>query len=147
MINVAEITAALQTQLQDHVLLRDFKVSVQRGEYLNVDASLTPWVGIYKGNVEFDPRTLGRGAQNWSAQVHLDIVVQAHGDGGAAAEDKLGDAVQRVISAMLEDLTFRGTVEMVKKYTVEFTYQRTDTSTLDFQTAIISVQAELRAGA
>ena len=145
MINVADITSGVITQLSNDVDVAAVFKFIERAEYINTDPSRTPWCGVYRQQLTFDPRTLGRGAQNWLAQVHLDIVVQAHADGGLKAEDALGDALQRVLAALINDLTFGGTVEMIKQYSVEFDYQRTDSATLDFQQAIISLQAEVRA--
>lgn len=146
MINIAEITTALQSQIQNFIDIRDFKLKVSRGEFVNEDSSLTPWTGVYKSEIEFDPHTLGRGALNWLAQVNIDVVVQSHGDGGEKSEDQLGDAVNRVLRAIISDLTFSGTVDMIKKLKVTFMYNRNDTSTLDFQQALISIRAEVRAG-
>lgn len=145
MIDIAEPSVKLEAQLKNHTLLRDFKV-IERAEVLNVDASITPWVGIYQDNVEFEAYTLGRGAQNWRALVNIDIVVQVHGDGGAKAEAKLGDAVKRVIVALLSDLTIGGSVDMINRFTVNRAYVRTETKTLDFQHAIIALQVEVRTG-
>jgi hypothetical protein len=145
MMDLSKCAAALETQIRNHSLTTDFKL-VQRSEVINTDPSVTPWVGIYQDNVTFDPKTLGRGALNWMALVDFDVIVQTHGDGGAKSEDALGDAVQRVLRAILFDLTFGGTVDMIKKFSVHRAYVRTKTETLDFQHAIISVQAEVRAG-
>lgn len=145
MLNISLPSIKLEEQLKNHILLQDFKL-IQRAEVMNTDASLTPWVGIYQDKAEFDPRTLGRGADNWLAVVDLDVIVQTHGDGGAKSEEALGDAVKRVIVAILSDLTFGGSIEMVKRFTVSRAYVRTETKTLDFQHAIIAVQAEVRAG-
>lgn len=145
MIDVSKATAALESQLKNHVLLRDFKL-IQRAEVVNTDPALTPWVGIYQDKAEFDPRTLGRGADNWRALVDFDVIVQTHSDGGAKSEDALGDAIKLTLVAILSDLTFGGTVDMIKKFAVNRAYVRTKTETLDFQHAIISIQAEVRAG-
>ena len=146
MIDLAVIANGLYLQLQDHVLLRDFK-KIERAEMVNIDPSITPWVGIYVDKAEFDPRTLGRGADNWRALVEIDVIVQTHADGGMKSEDALGEATQKVLSAMLSDLTFGGTVEMIKRFTVNRAYVRTDSKTLDFQHALINITAEVRAGA
>lgn len=146
MIDLAVIANGLYLQLKNHVLLRDFK-KIQRAEMVNIDRALTPWVGIYVDKADFDPRTLGRGADNWRALVEIDVIVQTHADGGMKSEDALGEATQRVLSAMLSDLTFGGTVEMIKRFTVNRAYVRTDSKTLDFQHALINISAEVRAGA
>lgn len=144
LIDLANIAAQLQLQLQEHVELRDVK-NIERASELNVDRSRAPWVGIYVDTAEFDPHTLGRGAQNWLAQVSIDVIVQEHGDGGQKSEDKLGPMVQKVLNAMIDDLTFRGTVDMIKKFKVQRVFVRDKGKTMDFQHAIISVTAEVRA--
>lgn len=145
MIDVAEVADALVLQLTNHVETRDFK-NIQRSETVNVDESITPWVGVYQDRVEFDAHTLGRGAQNWLAKVHIDVIVQAHGDGGADSEDKLGDALQRTLNAIISDLTIGGTVEMITSFNVQRAYVPSEkVKTMDFQHAIIGIIAEVRA--
>lgn len=144
-LNVAKITAGLQQQIKNHSSCAGVIKFVERGEYINKLEARTPWVGVYRAKLVFDPRTLGRGAQNWRCQVHIDIVVQAHDNGGEKAEDKLGDALDRVLTALLSDLTFGGQVEMLLQYSIEFDYQRTKSSTLDFQQAVITLIGEVRA--
>lgn len=143
MIDFSTVTAAIQTLLRDAPSLSDF-IDVARGEYVNVDPANCPWVGVYRGTLTVDPRTLGRGAKNWKISFPIDILVQVHGEGGQHAEDLLGDAVKRVVDVLLSDLTFGNTVEMVTHWTVTFNYEKTDSARLDFQWAILSFVAEVR---
>lgn len=143
MINVAEITAAIQTLLQNHPQLVDFR-AVERGEFPNQDPAHVPWVGIYRTDVDFEPRTLGRGTNNYRASITLKIIVQDHGGTGIEAEDKLGDSVKRVLTALLSDPTFGGTVAMINSWRIEYSYAENEPDTFDFQWAFITLVAEVR---
>jgi hypothetical protein len=142
-INFAAITKAIKVQLEEHPGLADFK-GIDRGDYINTDESRTPWVGIYRDDVDIDPRTLGKGANNWTVHPTIRIWVQAHGENGEEAEDELCDALQRVLTALIADLTFGGTVEMIKSFRVQFTYMEKESETLNFQWAIITLVCEVR---
>lgn len=142
MIEFQKITEGLQTLLRDHPDLQHFNVT--RGEYVNVDAANCPWIGVYRGDIAVEPRTLGHGARNWLNSVTLDVIVQVNGDGGEHTETLLGEEVTKVLNVITSDLTLGGEVEMVRSFNISFSYERTESNTLDFQWAIITLTAEAR---
>lgn len=152
MLNIATITIAVVEQLRRNTGVLALVVDPQRivrAEYVNTDPASCPWIGVYRQPIEFDPRTLGSGAKNWLAKSSVVIVCQAHADGGEKTEDVLAELVDAVLDAIIDDVhfTYKGTsrVEMVTGFRVEWTYQRTDSSTLDFQEANIVIDFENRA--
>ena len=146
LIDTAAITTALAAQIADHPQVRGFFVDVERGEYINKDPARTPWCGVYRTSVDFSPRVIGHHARSWQAEIAITLVVQAHADGGEAAEDACEDAVQRVLEAVLGDLSISGTVDMLKNIDVTYSYDETASETLDFQWAFIKLNYETRTG-
>ena len=147
MINMATITTALQDQIQNHASVDFLHVPVERSEYVNVDPNRTPWCGVYKGKVTFTPRSLGRHAKSFSAQIKLRIVVQAVDFLSAAnCEDNLEDYIDKVMNAVWSDPTIDGNVDMVQDFEIEYQYQETNRESTFFQMAIITLTAEVATG-
>lgn len=147
LINTAALTAGLVKLISEHpeVIAGGFK-DVVRGEYVNKDASQTPWCGVYRTDVEYLPKVLGHHSRSWQALLTVKLVVQAHATTGPEAEDACEDAVQRIMAAVLSDLTVGNTVEMLKSVKMEYSYDETTSSTLDFQWAFITLVYETRSG-
>lgn len=146
MINVSTITAALKTLLDNNAAIAAWPLSmpVVRGDYINEDAGLTPWVGIYRGDVSMEPRTLGMTSGNMEATASIRIVVQqASADSASACEGILEGRVQNVLSAIMADTTIGGTVDMVNRFKISYGYVETQSTTLYFQTAIIEIEVEV----
>jgi len=143
-LNVATITAALHAQL---VAALGSTYQVERAEYINDDPSRCPWVGVYRGGLQLDPQTLGRGSNRWRAQVDLKVVVQAESiDDGAQAEDNLQAYEKAVLAAIDADTTIGGTVQSVIAYSIDYDYVRDERSSVYFQAAIITVTAITKTG-
>lgn len=147
LINTAELTDKLVKLIAEHpeVIAGGFK-EIVRGEYVNKDPAQTPWCGVYRTEVRYEPKVLGHHSRSWQALLTVKLVVQAHAATGAAAEDACEDAVQRVMAAVLSDLTVYTKVEMLKNVSIEYSYDETTSSTLDFQWAFITLTYETRSG-
>lgn len=147
LINVAELNEQLVKLIGEHpeVIAGNFK-EVGRGEYVNKDSALTPWCGVYRTNVNYTPKVLGHHSKSWQALLTIKLVVQEHAATGPETEDALEEAVQRVMSAVLSDLTVYTKVEMLKSIDIEYSYDETESSTLDFQWAFITLVYETRSG-
>ena len=145
MINIADITTALQAQLTADVTVSEFLASpIVRGGLINNDAGMTPWIGIYRGAVNYEPRTLGRGLSTYEAYPSVRIIVQETSmDSGEDCENLLEGRVKSVLDAVLADPTIGGTVDMVTGFGVEYGYVETDRETLYFQSAIITISLEV----
>ena len=147
LINTAELTAQLVKLLKEYpdIIAGGFK-DVERGEYANKDPALTPWCGVYRTHVNYLPKVLGHHSKSWQALLTIKLIVQAHDSTGPATEDALEDAVQRVMTAVLSDLTVYTKVEMLKSISIEYSYDETESNTLDFQWAFITLIYETRSG-
>lgn len=146
LINTATITAALVKQLSEHPELLGFFKDVERGEYVNKDPARTPWCGVYRTEVHYLPKALGHHSRSWQVLLTVKLVVQAHANTGPEAEDACEEAVQRVMTAVLGDLTILATMDMLKSIDIEYSYDETKSSTIDFQWAFITLVYETRSG-
>lgn len=146
MLNVADVTSALLMQIRDHAEINGVFKAVERGEYVNKDPAITPWCGVYRMNIKYEPRQLGHHARTWRGLLHVILIVQAHAPTGEQAEDDLEDSVQRVMTAVLSDLTIGGTVEMLNSCEITYSYDETASETVDYQWAFINLIYETRTG-
>lgn len=146
LINTAEVTAALVKQIGEHPDTIGFFKDIERGEYYNKDPGRTPWCGVYRTEMHYTPKVLGHHSRSWQALLTIRLVVQAHDVTGPGAEDACEEAVQRVITAVLSDLTAQTTMEMLKSIDVEYSYDETKSETIDFQWAFITLVYETRSG-
>jgi hypothetical protein len=146
LINTAELNANLVRLIGEYPgVLGHFK-GIERGEYVNKDPANTPWCGVYRTEINYLPKVLGHHSRSWQALLTLKLVVQAHAGTGAEAEDACEDAVHRVMTAVLSDLTVYTKVDMLKSASIEYSYDETESDTLDFQWAFITLVYETRSG-
>lgn len=146
LINVAEVNAELVKQIAEHADVVGYFKDIERGEYVNKDPARAPWCGVYRTDVDYLPKVLGHHSKSWQALLTVKLVVQAHEATGPKTEDALEDAVQRIMTAVLSDLTIRAKVEMLKSVAIEYSYDETESRTLDFQWAFITLVYETRSG-
>jgi len=144
MINAATITRAMETLLRADATVGGY--TIERGEYVNMDMDRVPWVGIYRGDMVYDVQTLGRGANNWKAEFPIKVIVQSATSKGNAndAEDDLEEYIRAVLDAVVLDKTIGGTVAMVTGITIEYSFNETESETVYFQNAEISILTEVR---
>lgn len=147
LINTAELNAELVRLISEHpkVIEGGFK-GIERGEYANKDPANTPWCGVYRTKIDYLPKTLGHHSKSWQALLTLQLIVQAHAGTGPESEDACEEAVQRVMAAVLSDLTVYTKAEMLKSVSIEYSYDETDSKTIDFQWAFITLIYETRSG-
>lgn len=143
MINAATITAAMEAQLKA-ALPSDYRV--ERGEYVNMDYQRVPWVGVYRGELNYDTATLGRGTNSWRAQFVIKLIVQAATlkANAADAEDDLEAYIEAVLDAVMADKTIGGTVAMVSDVSIVYGYNEGNSEEVYFQSAVISITTEVR---
>lgn len=148
MLNVADITEAIRLKLLGYPAVRALIADperITRGEYVNRDPANTPWLGVYRTPVKFTAKNLGNGSGSWQVESRVTILAQAHANGGKEAEDALCDLVDAVLDSLIQDLSFSGTVGTVRGMSVEWSYEETESETMDFQHALIHIDFESRA--
>jgi len=146
MINMYTITEALRDQLKNdpeasQISNREILVD----EYVNVNPSNAPWMCVYKGSMNLEPRTLGMGAGRYTASPEPRVLVQAVSyQSGEDCSSLLDYYVNTVLNAVVSDPTLGGTVDMVVGFNIEYGYVEADRPSIHFQTARITVNCEVR---
>ena len=141
MISIDSISTAFTSQLNNDADVRGI-TEVSAGEYVNVDINRAPWIGVYRGGVKYEPRTLGY--NNWEATPSIKVVVQSNSlNSGAECQERLEEYIQKIIVAINLDKTLSNNVEMLNSIAVDYGFIETDRSSLYFQSAIITFEFEV----
>lgn len=140
MINFNTINLAIKSMLESSPYFNNYTIEI--GEPLNADPALD-WVGVYRDIIKYDPKFLGRGAQNYLADLSVRVVVQDFN-----FDDKEKDLEERV-NALIEvidaDRTIKGSVSMVTGIAVEYSFIDSDDESFFFQMATIVFNLQARA--
>lgn len=143
--DVSSITRGIESDMNGTASLAD--VTIERGEFLNSNPDAVPWVGIYRREISYDPRTLGNHSRSWQGNLKLTFVCQeASIESGAECEDRLEQLVDKVAQTVFDSPTFKGKVDIVHKMRVEYSYREGDEESLYFQMAMIHIDAEVSTG-
>jgi len=119
--DISSITRAIEELLSRD---QNFEhVTVCRAEPMNKDSANCPWVGIYRKDLEFSPRTLGMGAGHRDYRGNIVLIAQTSSlSSGASCEDELDILVQDIVSSVLTDPTLRSSIEMLHEVVVSYSY-------------------------
>lgn len=145
MIYVNSVTATLHNLLAADPVMASSGFTVQEGETFNQDLNLTPWVGVYYGNLNLAPHTIG-GSQPWGAELEVFLYVQegSHRSGQEATR-LLGQAQAVVLNALNGDKHMGGAVRIIKALDIT-PFQRDLAEDSWLFTNEIALKAELRGG-
>jgi len=130
-----------------------FQVTVCRGEPINDDPAACPWIGVYRRELRYDPRTLGAGSGNRRMSAEIVIAVQEVSmESGGDCEDLLDELVKDVVDAILTDPTIKANVEMTNEVAAYYSYDALFPPSLEdaetfgnyFQTAYLTLTMEAR---
>lgn len=147
MINVSDITKALVVQLESYADIKNLKPTIERGEYVNNDPDVTPWIGVYRSVSDYVPRTLGNHLASFQNTTKIRILAQdASFKSGGDCENRIEDLATKILECVISDKTIGGTVDMVNSLNVEYMYNETDRESLYYQTAVITVEVEVSTG-
>lgn len=138
-VNVATVTAAIRA-----MLLNDLQnVTVDRSGAINETPGSCPWVGVYRGSVNYAFGPMGFGSGFRMQEIKLVVLAQqSHPSSGENCEDLLEALVAQVMSALLTDVTMGGTVRNIKEIEVIYAdYKKIGTSFM--QTAAVYLTTEV----
>jgi hypothetical protein len=111
-INVGDVTAALVAMLEEHPMIGNAGVTVDRSTEPPEDPGTSGYVGVFKGSMRFVPKTLGRGTGYREQNIRLALSIRMSGfEDGEEGEIALENLVVQVVSCLLSDTTLRGTVD------------------------------------
>ena len=142
MINAATITQQIQEWLESDSNLAD--VIVERSEFVNEDAgrAVNGWIGIYRKNMDYDPRNLGVAPNNYEGIMDFMVLVQRSSiSSGAETEDALEQTVKYVLDRIVQiPKTY---IDFFSNIEIDYTYIETDRKTMYFQGALITFTANV----
>lgn len=139
-IDATTVTSALAAALAADPKFKG--CTILRGEPINSDPqnAAVGWIGLYRGELEYEPRTLGFAGRNFRATVRFSIVAQATAfDTAEQAEEALEKRVNDIINVLFTDLSVRSTLSTITGLNVRYAYVRTKETTAYFQEAYIEV--------
>ncbi len=151
--NNADLTKAIYNMLKLDPALNAKKFIIVRSELINTDHENVPWIGVYKGSVDYEPYILGAGSaiRNYKVLAEPQIIVQAFsGESGEEAEDLLEEYIGLVYDVIQSDKTLRAMVAHVVGYEIDYDYSSRDdgegniVDDFFFQQATITVKVEVR---
>jgi len=132
----------LKEQLEDKSVLKDFGFIITQGELVNEKADHAPWLGIYTNKVSHTPETIGTTTKRWKGEVVLILVVQATNlKSGAACYELLEQYIKEVVTSVINDTSFGNSIDFIDSLDVDYSYKNTDSTTLYFQEAFITLKA------
>lgn len=141
MINFSTITKSVEKMLAQAPAITQY--TIERSVVENMDPGRCPWVGIYRKRLEYIPRRMGVGTNNWSTNIKIDVVIQASSQVDTA-EELLEEQIAAVLTILDTDRTLGGTVNMVLGYAIEYFIREDATDDVFFQRAVITITAESR---
>ena len=141
MINVATIMEQFRTWLAEDPALDGFTVS--RADVVNQDAGLATkgWIGLYRRNVNYDPRNLGVPPNNYRGSLTFSMIIQKSNlKSGSDAEDDLEVATKAVIDRLVQ--VPRTYVDHFSDIVVDYTYIESQRTTMYFLAALVTMTAQ-----
>lgn len=100
MISGTELTSAIESVLSTYPGLSG--VTIERSVTVNSDPASMPWCGIYPGEFEIDPATLGVNSRRWKRTYKPKIILQEQSFDyeGQEASEKLEGLINYVLEAV-----------------------------------------------
>lgn len=143
MINVTTITKAIESIFKNNPIADKFK-GIERGNVPNIDMGGTPWLGIYRRKVDYDPHTIG-GNRSWKGLVEIGLLVQAASlDDGSDAEDILEELLKEVHEVLLANKTLNNTVNRLTGLSVTYFFNDEQDTSFAYQQAEVILTYEVR---
>lgn len=140
MMNYKTVLDALEALLRDNLTGYIITRNRQRNDDPNIAATNKGWIGIYRGNIEYEPARIGTG-NNWDTKLYPKIEIQTASTKNETAEDKLNNAEQEILNLLDSNKKISNTVGMTNGYSIEY---QVNTGVKDFYhlSAIITINAQ-----
>jgi len=143
MINLSQITGAVETILNDNLVGYRIERSAMRQTDLNVAGADKGWIGIYRGSINYEPVRVGNNP--FRAQVEVNIEHhRAHFGGGDEAEDLSEASVKEILDVMWANKTLGGYVDVINGFDVEYDTVYDEIGSEIYSVAVITVRAEIQ---
>ncbi len=143
MVNRSTVARGIETILKENLEGYLIERNPERNEDPNVAARDKGWIGIFRGDADYEPARVS--ATPWRVTLTPRVEIQvASWESGEKCEENLEFAVNKVLTVLNSNRTLNGTVAMTVGYSVTDEVNRTQEGVY-FQAAIITIKAEVRA--
>lgn len=144
MLNVSKVTEQIVDHLANNYALSKYKIV--RSEPVNDQAAIASngWIGVYKTNVNYEPKSLSQNMSGWKPTIGIDVIVQGQSMRyGETAEDDLETKVELILEDILQ-LKGESTsyIQNIEDINVAYGIVVNDRRTYFFQQAVISFICE-----
>jgi hypothetical protein len=141
-VNVSEVTAALERMLVEDQTLGQAGTRIERSGDPDNSDDTKGFIGIYRERVSFPPRTLGAGSGYRRQNISLVVLLKESNHTDASeCEVALELLVTNVMRVVLSDESIRGTVDMLDE-NIDIRYDSYDKiDGLYTQNALLSITA------
>lgn len=149
--NVADITKVIEKIIHDSPKFADFTV-LRSGVIPDDNPSSCPWIGIYRREASYDPRSIGYATvstdtQNWTGQIRLAIVILRTSlnnmQGPAYAEDELEEDIKNLLELFFSDITLKQSIDLIREVSITYTFDEYDSEKMHVQGAIVDLLLEV----
>lgn len=147
MIDQSLITKGLEALIRDSLNSGLVGCTVDRSTQINFDPARCPWLGIYPGDVDSEPKTIS--PASWREKMDVQVVIQtsAYSSEGQAASDELESLIKVVLDVVGTDLTLGVNGVRVIGISRQYSYVLTDengTGDLFMPQVVIKLKLESR---
>lgn len=123
MINVNSVMSSLYTCIASNQTIVNSGVNVELNEQYNTDPDKMPWVGIYFGDINIEPKRVSSVTKRWGVEYTALVYVQdaslASGQSGREAQDAVERLMYPVLLAINSNNTMGGTVQTILQMQIE----------------------------
>lgn len=117
--------------------------NIEIAEILNPDSNRSPWIGIYPGNINNEPRTLGPG--NYEATPTVQIIVMVANVKSARECLTNLEIVKNLVTSILKnDATkLNNTIDIISSFSEEYLQNNDERYGRHFQSVAITLNLEV----
>ena len=138
------ITSIISDRLKAHANTKGFTIRAE--EEVSMDTNNYPWLGIYKGSLSIDPRSIGKGSRNKRLTGVIRLFLKVASSDTKTASNKMDENLSYLLDALDDEYErdkFNSKVSNWNGYDVDYDYDVDDESTMYIQTASITLRFEL----
>lgn len=142
-----KVLEALKKMLVEAPALVAMEGRISRGEEINVNPDMAPWIGLYPLGDTYTTRTLGMGNGYRTQRVNIAVIIQnVSRTSGADCQTVLGQFQKAVIDRILSDTSIGGTMDVVEDFSVSYASPAKQAGNSTFQSSVINFTAVKQVG-
>lgn len=141
--NMAPVLHELVEALRSDPRTQGMVVARMEVANTNAGAATSGWVGLYVDTVDYRPRAVTLGPQQWRAVPTFRIIVQATDlSSSEVAHDKLEKHLKDVLDVVLENTTLGETMGTLNSINVTYAFNEDERESMHFIGALVTMEFE-----